>query len=189
MINDCEYGVEIHKRYNGKLTLAVDIGANTGYFTERYLDLFDHVIGFEPNNEMYQYHALLSRRSYTFYPVALSDQKTNLTYYKVENAAGISGFHLEYTRMHTDRPVSPITMQTDTLDSYNLSPDFIKIDVEGHSLQVLYGAKNTIQKYKPTIQIEQGQEFELMKSWGYTRIDVPSDATDNIYIHEANIDD
>jgi FkbM family methyltransferase len=41
-----------------------------------------------------------------------------------------------------------------TLDSYNLCPFFIKIDVEGHELSVLKGAKNTIDESQPIILLE-----------------------------------
>lgn len=41
-----------------------------------------------------------------------------------------------------------------SLDSFNLAPSFIKINVEGAEEQVLLGAKNTIQKHSPLIMTE-----------------------------------
>ena len=41
-----------------------------------------------------------------------------------------------------------------TLDSYNLKADLLKIDVEGFELEVLEGSVNTIKKYHPRIIIE-----------------------------------
>tara|TARA_B100000963_G_C22483804_1_gene605960 strand:+ start:183 stop:995 length:813 start_codon:yes stop_codon:yes gene_type:complete len=40
------------------------------------------------------------------------------------------------------------------LDSLNLNPDLLKIDVEGHELEVLEGCSSTINKYRPLIIIE-----------------------------------
>ncbi len=40
------------------------------------------------------------------------------------------------------------------LDSYNLKPTILKIDVEGFEMDVLEGGKETIKKYKPKIIIE-----------------------------------
>jgi FkbM family methyltransferase len=40
------------------------------------------------------------------------------------------------------------------LDNLNLNPDLLKIDVEGHELEVLEGCSLTINKYRPLIIIE-----------------------------------
>ena len=52
-----------------------------------------------------------------------------------------------------------IKVKLQTLDKFSIKHDvkaidFIKIDVEGHELQVLEGAKKIIKAYKPIIQIE-----------------------------------
>ncbi len=40
------------------------------------------------------------------------------------------------------------------LDSFDLSPDFIKIDVEGYELEVLQGARETLKRSSPAIHFE-----------------------------------
>ena len=72
-------------------------------------------------------------------------------------------------------------MKCETLDSfvknYNLNKiDFIKIDVEGHELNVLEGAVTTLKKFKPSMLIEIEQRhhnknidhiFSFISSFGY----------------------
>lgn len=54
--------------------------------------------------------------------------------------------------------IVPLKIKVDTIDNLfyenNIPVDFIKIDTEGWEYYILQGAKNTIQKYKPFIQIE-----------------------------------
>lgn len=46
-------------------------------------------------------------------------------------------------------------MDTVTIDSLQLPRvDFIKIDVEGHELEVLWGSRETLKKYHPTLLVE-----------------------------------
>ena len=46
-------------------------------------------------------------------------------------------------------------VQTRTLDSFDLAEcQFIKIDVEGHELEVLNGAKETLARCRPTVLVE-----------------------------------
>lgn len=59
-----------------------------------------------------------------------------------------------------------------TLDSFELSDvGFIKIDAEGHELQVLQGASATITLCKPNLLIEvrrnEASVYALMRSLGY----------------------
>jgi len=61
------------------------------------------------------------------------------------------------------------------LDSYNLQPDLLKIDVEGFEISVLKGALKTITEFKPRIIIEthssdlEKQANELIRSFGYLK--------------------
>lgn len=54
--------------------------------------------------------------------------------------------------------------------------DFIKIDVEGNEMKTLNGAKETIEKFKPTLMVEMEQrhhntpiwnEIAEVASWGF----------------------
>jgi hypothetical protein len=45
-------------------------------------------------------------------------------------------------------------VQLKTIDSFNLKPYFMKIDVEGAELLVLEGAQNSIENFLPVILIE-----------------------------------
>lgn len=66
-----------------------------------------------------------------------------------------------------------------TLDSFDLAPDVVKIDVEGAEHLVLLGAERTIKKHMPPILIEydernptmfgstRDEPVELLRSWGY----------------------
>lgn len=50
-----------------------------------------------------------------------------------------------------------------TLDSYNLKPDFIKIDVEGMELDVLVGAEKTIIESWPVLMVECTGTHEVLR--------------------------
>jgi FkbM family methyltransferase len=65
------------------------------------------------------------------------------------------------------------TISVVTLDSQNLAPDLIKIDVQGFDYNVLVGAAGTIRAHKPVIIIESETKksrnniAELLTSHGY----------------------
>jgi FkbM family methyltransferase len=62
-----------------------------------------------------------------------------------------------------------------TLDSFQFEKvGFIKIDVEGHELEVLRGAAKTIQRYHPHLLIEVREDnlmqlSALLNDWGYAQ--------------------
>jgi hypothetical protein len=65
------------------------------------------------------------------------------------------------------------------LDSFNLEPDFIKIDTEGFEYYICLGGEQTIRTYKPLMCVEQKPHkvtnfgfsgtdaVNLLESWGY----------------------
>ncbi len=78
-------------------------------------------------------------------------------------------------RRRTVQPEKEI-VEVKTLDSYNFEDvDIIKIDVEGHEHSVLLGAKDTILKNKPLIQIEISRRarfsvYKILEELGMHRI-------------------
>ncbi|WP_152223919.1 FkbM family methyltransferase [Pseudomonas sp. SCB32] len=85
-------------------------------------------------------------------------------------------------------------------DLLQLSPDIIKVDVEGAEALVLEGLRETIHKYHPTILVENSDwanVTQLLNSLGYlprkydptTASIVPMDGptTNTFYIHETSL--
>ena len=71
----------------------------------------------------------------------------------------------------------PVTTLDDFFAGRSLQPNFLKIDVEGHELAVLQGARQTLKKHRPTILVECEARhrpdgdvrpvFEFLQSLGY----------------------
>ena len=66
-----------------------------------------------------------------------------------------------------------------TIDSLNLNPDLIHLDIEGYEGFAIEGAKETLTKYSPIVVLEtngSGDQYgwpqekidNLLKSYGYT---------------------
>jgi hypothetical protein len=75
--------------------------------------------------------------------------------------------------------ISPYVVAKNILDSLNIPAcDLIQLDVERYEYNVLVGAKNTIEKYKPVISAEvhtsgKGDEelLQFLKDMNYVRVD------------------
>ncbi len=143
----------------------IDIGANKGgflYWMIKKAGRKGKVIGFEPQNFLYQFlKNYFSGSQYpqvTIEPHALSDKEETVTMIIPENGKDSSpGASIHFTLQ--DNPTAKSAeVKTITLDSYcssnNLKPDLIKIDVEGHELKVIKGGLKTLATHKPKIILE-----------------------------------
>jgi FkbM family methyltransferase len=127
---------------------AVDVGGWFGPWTQRLLTLADHVVTVEAVPVM----ADLLRRTFPHAQVihaAASDQCGQTEIWIPPTGP--------YTGTSTLRTTSgtPVSVSRITLDSLELeNVRFIKMDIEGHELAALHGARQTIERDFPHLLIE-----------------------------------
>lgn len=149
----------------------LDIGANIGYFTEvlaRIVEKDGEVHGFEPLEhliENYKTSTLLNNYDHcgkiTMHPYALSNK--NGTAKMCIDPQNIGSARIYKDHIEENGCIEK-TINTVRLDNiYTETPDFIKIDAEGHEKEIFEGMHpNT--KLCPLIVIEVGwTEFDFFK--------------------------
>lgn len=142
---DCEEG-----------TTAIDIGANIGVHTLSMLDKVGekgNVIAFEPQKKIKE---CLEKTTSIYnncdvYDCLVSNKSDNEIF--VSDGTGRSRINNGVS--YSSRWEKSIK-KCEPLDNFKMKNkvSLIKIDVEGHELEVLEGAKNTIEEHKPIIYIE-----------------------------------
>ena len=139
--------------------IVIDIGANIGYYTLMFAKLVGDtgkIYAFEPdpknfsilekNIQVNGYNNIILEKK------AVSNKLGKSTLYMSENSAGSS--------MHKpNNVVDQIYVDLITLDNYfevnTITPDFIKIDIEGYELNALKGMESILQSSDKTkIMIE-----------------------------------
>jgi len=162
----CDYQDKINNilkhQIKKKNNVAIDVGANIGMMSVRYCKSFDHVYSFEPISVNFQCLENNTKHlnNITLHKVGLGDVNVIETIYNkqdYDNSGGWSVTDWQDTKwMHYNKDTKLISenISINTLDSYNLKPDFIKIDTQGYELNVLIGAAQTISEYKPIILLE-----------------------------------
>jgi FkbM family methyltransferase len=163
-----------------------DVGANIGSFTVAMAKLqnMKHIHTFEPMPTLYADLAENARSNdpsgkIRLHNLAISEITGFVDFAVMGNYSGANG--VATTLMHDSDTIShKITVPTSTLDEVVLTaagtidgPCFIKIDVEGHELEVLKGARSLLQR-PCVLQIEmydQGTKSKainaLMQELGY----------------------
>ncbi len=165
-------GLLLNSTFNPNLI--IDVGGNLGQSTLAMEHIFKptEIIVFEPNPMMasecrriretsnhkvtIEEVGLGSRDSVTslFTPIYNGITFWGLASQKREHASALFGPHNVWNFKSSKFEIDEKIISIRTLDSYNLRPDFIKIDVEGMELDVLAGAKNTINESRPVLMLE-----------------------------------
>lgn len=165
---------EMLHRYINEGNVVVEVGANIGTHTvpiARWVGEKGRVLAFEPQRVLFQMMCgnLAINALWNVYAVqeALSDHTGTIAVPPV-NYAESGNFGAVELGSGTD------VVATRTLDSVNLPRcDLIKVDVEGMELEVLQGAINTINKFRPVLYVENDRKdkarelIELIHSFGY----------------------
>jgi FkbM family methyltransferase len=173
--------------------LFLDIGANRGQsiMSIRRYRPGARVISFEPNPNIFRE---LSRRfgqarDVTLQPFGLGSEPTELTLY-VPSYNGFPYDVLASFSPHVARDyltaemiyffdpakitVQQITCPIRTLDSLDLAPSFMKIDVESFEYQVVLGGLETLRRHEPTLLFERHWKdpkmLETLQGLGYQEV-------------------
>jgi FkbM family methyltransferase len=154
----------------------IDIGSNVGIYSYYYSSKFQKVISFDPYPNINVNLSALRIKNLEFYNVALSDYVGKgwlstpiMGDLEVSSHSSLNDSHRSMSARYN--------VEIRTLDSYSLSDvDLIKIDTEGHELQVISGARETIAQCTPILLVEIEQRyldrpihevFEFIFSLGY----------------------
>ncbi|MBW7676546.1 FkbM family methyltransferase [Chryseobacterium chendengshani] len=173
------------KEYLQNDAVIFDIGANVGTFLYQFENKLKHqnIYAFEPNKKL---NIRLKRLfpSMNISSVALSDENTTAEFkvpiIKGKMIASRGTLNTSYKEKDEENSYTE-TVEVVKLDDWTKSKniskiDFIKIDVEGNEMKTLFGGKNTIQKFKPTLMVEMEQrhhetpiwnEISEVESWGF----------------------
>lgn len=157
----------------------LDIGANIGNHSIFFSNYFEKVFSYEPHPMTFKILELnaTKKENISCFNFGLSDTETSATIF-------VSGDHYGLARLFAKENSGFVAekqqVQIKMLDTHealkNEKIGLIKIDVEGHEIFALKGAKKLIEREKPVIVFEQHQgEFkngstaviELLKSMDY----------------------
>ena len=161
-----------------KFRCAVDVGANHGFYTWKMAQRFGQVFAFEANkSEDFDILHYKKPNVHLFQYGLSNSAETRTLHVPVRQGVAIAGWASVENR---DLPFADsfveISVELQRLDDQpfvqHQTLDLIKIDVEGHELEVLQGGLQTIRRDKPVLLIEDNGEQrvairDLLESIGY----------------------
>jgi FkbM family methyltransferase len=146
---------EIYQKYVRKKPIIIDVGANEGQSIERFSSIFNNCIihSFEPINKCFdQMVKDFPGKNYYKNNYALSNKNTNRKFFINEQlvTSGFNKINKSYDHIEIKNKIkNTIMVKTIKLDTYLYlnkikKVDILKIDTQGHELDVLKGAKNSL---------------------------------------------
>jgi FkbM family methyltransferase len=136
--------------------VTVDVGANCGLYTRRLARLSRQVHAFEPSQQMARLLRRTSARNVRIHEIALSDHDGDAELFIPQGEDGlVHGLaSLEARVGSSGRSISahvPIA-RLDAVIHQDVA--FVKVDVEGHELNVLNGAVELLERCQPVFLVE-----------------------------------
>ena len=146
----------------------IEVGAHIGFvsqFLSKLVGKKGRVFLFEPalNNLKYLKKNILKKENIKLFKIAASNKAGVQFFYDEyltgQNSSLVKNFYRYQKNLRNSIKVSKVRkykVQTNKLDNILIDQkiDFIKIDVEGHELEVLLGSLKLIKKNKPMFMVE-----------------------------------
>lgn len=165
----------------GKGGVAIDIGANLGYYTQKLSDIVGaqgRVYGVEPVPPIFEVltHNTRGRKNVTLYNVALGTEESTIT--MANDSVSEGGYFgtgqnfVNEGNARADVEFVAKMVRGSELFSAIEKIDLIKCDIEGYECVVMEELRPIIERHKPTILIESGGEnrpkiIEMFTDMGY----------------------
>jgi len=152
----------------------LDIGANIGVYTRfcsEFVGPSGRVISLEPVPETYSYLTsnvkALKLKNVECLNIAASDHDDDSGRMSIPQYS-TGGANLYESQLSSEGNVQVKVAKLDTLFP-DLTPAFIKCDVEGHDVACINGASNLIRRCKPKwmVEVSKKETFELFHSLNY----------------------
>jgi FkbM family methyltransferase len=149
--------------------VALDVGAHDGFYAYRLSQMFKSVHAFELNTDLTCQLQAYNDGKITIHPEGLSSISGDATLYiPVRNGRSLVGWaslqpgNCPGVSEHVEKPV-----RIRTLDSFGIqNVSFVKIDVEGHELEVLNGGRETLSRDRPVVLSEvRAHNRERVDAW------------------------
>jgi FkbM family methyltransferase len=139
-----------------KDAVALDIGANEGFFSHHLLPLAQGVVAFEPLPQMLPRLRENYANKMEIHGVILSDHEgQGELKYPAGGYMSATIAESNSAALESGRVIETVVAPMKTLDSFNLTNvGFVKIDVEGHEEAVLHGGLKTLRREMPNLMIE-----------------------------------
>lgn len=155
--------------------VAVDVGANQGYYSYALSRRFRRVLSFEPNSGLANELVRTAPPNVEVHNVALSSRPGELDLYVplVDGVEQHGWASFDRDNLPGARDFRILHVPVRPLDDFMLDGlDFLKIDVEGHELNVLEGARDTLRRNRPVVLIEireanRATAFEIFAELGF----------------------
>jgi FkbM family methyltransferase len=161
-----------------------DVGANVGLYVWEVAKVcpIRKIMAFEPDPANFELLEMTRKeadiQNLELCPDALSNQTDEVSFSQdplTSATSCIQGKEKPWVEQYLNGSTNQITISTRTMDSEvedNRKPSLIKIDVEGHEIEVLEGALHTLSIAKPLLIIEsfppkQEKVISLLQAYGY----------------------
>jgi FkbM family methyltransferase len=164
-----------------KRTTAIDVGANIGLYSFAFSRLFKKVHAFEINPFHSRDLVAYGAKNVEIHQMGLSNRSGDAVLYTPIHPTGLrleSWASLDPSNCPEACRLEECQVQVGRLDDFGFQEcSFLKIDVEGHEVEVLQGAIETIARTRPRILIEvRGKNLatvdSLLADNGLKRIDI-----------------
>ena len=135
---------------------AIDVGANRGYYSYALSKIAGSVQAFEPHPELARFARRKLGPTIPVHEVALSNRKGWTTLYVPQVQRGVDvHYNSSLKKVYPYETYIEFRVPMKTLDDFAFDHvGFIKIDAEGSDMDIVEGARETIERDRPNMIVE-----------------------------------